>query len=177
MLAAEKIVIAGAGQAGGRAAEALRSAGFRGSITVIGEEKHPPYERPQLSKELLATPDAPVAYLKPAGDWAGLLDVAMVTGTAVVACDAQRQSVATGDGKVFGYDRLLLATGTRPRRIGIFEQTDARVHYLRNIEDALQLRQSFHRKDRVPAPRPSTAAMLPWSRACRDCWPGRSPDW
>src|SRR5260370_15305610 len=73
----------------------------------------------------------------------------MVTGTAVVACDAERQSVATGDGKVFGYDRLLLATGTRPRRIGIFEQTDARVHYLRNIEDALQLRQSFHRKDRV----------------------------
>jgi p-cumate 2,3-dioxygenase ferredoxin reductase component len=41
----QKIVIAGAGQAGGRAAEALRSAGFRGSITLIGEEKHPPYER------------------------------------------------------------------------------------------------------------------------------------
>ena len=57
----EKIVIAGAGQAGGRAAEALRSAGFRGSITMIGEEKHPPYERPQLSKELLAALDAPVA--------------------------------------------------------------------------------------------------------------------
>ena len=149
MLAVEKIVIAGAGQAGGRAAEALRSAGFRGSITVIGEEKHPPYERPQLSKELLATPDAPVAYLKPAGDWASLLDVTMITGTAVVACDAERQTVATGDGKVFGYDRLLLATGTRPRRIGTFGQTDARVHYLRNIEDALHLRQSFHRKDRV----------------------------
>ena len=149
VLPLEKIVIAGAGQAGGRAAEALRSAGFRGSITLIGEEKHPPYERPQLSKELLATPDAPVAYLKPAGDWASLLDVTMVTGTAVVACDAERQSVATGDGKVFGYDRLLLATGTRPRRIGIFEPTDTRVHYLRNIEDALQLRQSFHRKDRV----------------------------
>ena len=149
VLPLKKIVIAGAGQAGGRAAEALRSVGFRGSITVIGEEKHPPYERPQLSKELLATPDAPVAYLKPAGDWASLLDVTMVTGAAVVACDAERQTVATGDGKVFGYDRLLLATGTRPRRIGTFEPTDTRVHYLRNIEDALQLRQSFHRKDRV----------------------------
>jgi p-cumate 2,3-dioxygenase ferredoxin reductase component len=149
VLAVEKIVIAGAGQAGGRAAEALRSTGFRGSITVIGEEKHPPYERPQLSKELLATPDAPVAYLKPAGDWASLLDVTMVTGAAVVACDAERQTVATGNGEVFGYDRLLLATGTRPRRIGTFEPTDTRVHYLRNIEDALHLRQSFHRKDRV----------------------------
>lgn len=149
VLAVEKIVIAGAGQAGGRAAEALRSAGFRGSITVIGEEKHPPYERPQLSKELLATPDAPVAYLKPEGDWASLLDVTMVTGAAVVACDAERQTVATGDGRLFGYDRLLLATGTRPRRIGTFEQTDTRVHYLRSIEDALHLRQSFHRPARI----------------------------
>ena len=145
----EKIVIAGAGQAGGRAAEALRSAGFRGSITVIGAEKHPPYERPQLSKELLATLDAPVAYLKPAGDWTEVLDVTMITGAAVVACDAERQTVATSDGKVFGYDRLLLATGTQPRRIKTLEGADTRVHYLRNIEDALHLRQSFHRRCRV----------------------------
>ena len=145
----EKIVIAGAGQAGGRAAEALRAAGFGGSITVIGEEKHPPYERPQLSKELLATPDAPVAYLKPAGDWASVLDVTMITGAAVVACDPERQTVATDDGKLFSYDRLLLATGTQPRQIKTFAGTDTRVHYLRNIEDALHLRQSFHRRSRV----------------------------
>jgi p-cumate 2,3-dioxygenase ferredoxin reductase subunit len=145
----EKIVIAGAGQAGGRAAEALRAAGFGGSITVIGEEKHPPYERPQLSKELLATPDAPVAYLKPAGDWASVLDVTMITGAAVVACDPERQTVATDDGKLFSYDRLLLATGTKPRQIKTSGGTDTRVHYLRNIEDALHLRQSFHRRSRV----------------------------
>jgi p-cumate 2,3-dioxygenase ferredoxin reductase subunit len=145
----EKIVIAGAGQAGGRAAEALRAAGFRGSITVIGEEKHPPYERPQLSKELLATPDAPVAYLKPAGDWASVLDVTMITGSAVVGCDPERQTVATFDGRAFGYDRLLLATGARPRLLGTLEATDRRVHYLRNIEDAMDLRRSFHRQARV----------------------------
>src|SRR6202163_3502524 len=145
----EKIVIAGAGQAGGRAAEALRAVGFGGSITVIGEEKHPPYERPQLSKELLATPDAPVAYLKPAGDWASVLDVTMITGAAVVACDPERQTVATDDGKLFSYDRLLLATGTQPRQIKTSGGTDTRVHYLCNIEDALHLRQSFHRRSRV----------------------------
>jgi p-cumate 2,3-dioxygenase ferredoxin reductase subunit len=145
----EKIVIAGAGQAGGRAAEALRAAGFGGSITMIGAEKHPPYERPQLSKELLATPDAPVAYLKPAGDWASVLDVTMITGAAVVACDRERQTVATEDGKLFSYDRLLLATGTQPRQIKTFGGTDTRVHYLRNIEDALHLRQSFHCRSRV----------------------------
>jgi len=141
----EKIVIAGAGQAGGRAAEALRSAGYRGSITVIGEEKHPPYERPQLSKELLATIDAQVSYIKPAGDWAGVLGVMMITGAVVIACDPERQIVATADGRSFGYDRLLLATGTQPRRLKTLEGTDARVHYLRNIEDAMHLRQSFHR--------------------------------
>jgi len=145
----EKIVIAGAGQAGGRAAEALRAAGFGGSITVIGAEKHPPYERPQLSKELLATPDASVAYLKPAGDWASVLDVTMITGAAVVACDPERQTVAIDDGKLFSYDRLLLATGTQPRQIKTFGGTDTRVHYLRNIEDAMHLRQSFHRRSRV----------------------------
>jgi p-cumate 2,3-dioxygenase ferredoxin reductase subunit len=146
---ADKIVIAGAGQAGGRAAEALRSAGFRGSITVIGEEKHPPYERPQLSKELLETLDAPVAYLKPAGDWASVLDVTMITSAALVACDPERQTVATANGRSFCYDRLLLATGTRPRRLRTLDGTDARVHYLRNIEDAMHLRQSFHRKARI----------------------------
>src|SRR5258708_4391193 len=149
MSSVEKIVIAGDGQAGGRAAEALRSAGCRGSITMIGKEKHPPYERPQLSKELLATLDAPVAYLKPAGDWASVLDVTMITGAAVVACDPERQTVATADGRSFCYDRLLLATGTRPRRLRTLEGTDARVHYLRNIEDAMHLRQSFQRKVRI----------------------------
>src|SRR6516225_12390375 len=69
------IVIAGAGQAGGRAAEALRARGFRGSITMIGEEPHPPYERPQLSKAMLQTPDMPVAYIKQVGDWNEALDV------------------------------------------------------------------------------------------------------
>jgi p-cumate 2,3-dioxygenase ferredoxin reductase subunit len=68
-------MIAGAGQAGGRAAEALRARGFQGSVTVLGEEPHPPYERPQLSKSMLHSPDAPVAYIKQARDWSDVLNV------------------------------------------------------------------------------------------------------
>lgn len=145
----ENIVIAGAGQAGGRAAEAMRAAGFRGAITMIGEEAHPPYERPQLSKQLLARPDSQVAYLKPADDWSRVLDVRVVTGDAVIACDADRQNVATARGEVFRYDRLLLATGTQPRRINSVAGTTARVQYLRSIEDAMALRRSLHGQARA----------------------------
>ena len=79
----ENIVIAGAGQAGGRAAEALRARGFRGSITMLGDEPHPPYERPQLSKEMLHKADRPVAYIKQARDWNDVLNILLETGAAV----------------------------------------------------------------------------------------------
>ena len=78
----ENIVIAGAGQAGGRAAEALRARGFQGAITILGEEPHPPYERPQLSKAMLHSTDAPVAYIKQARDWNDVLNVRLETGAA-----------------------------------------------------------------------------------------------
>src|SRR5215470_10295842 len=110
------IVIAGAGQAGGRAAEALRARGFRGSITMIGDESHPPYERPQLSKAMLQSSGAPVTYIKRAQDWNEALGVRLETGAAAVDCDADRRIVSTADGRTFPFDRLLLATGTRPRR-------------------------------------------------------------
>src|SRR3989442_3568513 len=83
----ESIVIAGAGQAGGRAAEALRARGFQGAITILGEEPHPPYERPQLSKAMLHSPDAPIAYIKQARDWSDVLNIRLETGTPVTDCD------------------------------------------------------------------------------------------
>ena len=87
----ENIVIAGAGQAGGRAAEALRARGFRGAITILGEEPHPPYERPQLSKAMLHSPGAPVAYIKQARDWSDATRVELVLGV-----DADRDHSAPG---------------------------------------------------------------------------------
>src|SRR6266702_8823021 len=118
----ENIVIAGAGQAGGRAAEALRARRFQGAITILGEESHPPYERPQLSKAMLHSPDAPVAYIKQARDWGDVLNVRLETGAAVIDCDADRRTVSTADGRSFAFDRLLIATGTRPRRLAVLEK-------------------------------------------------------
>src|ERR1700682_6604034 len=94
----ENIVIAGAGQAGGRAAEALRARGFQGAITILGEEPHPPYERPQLSKAMLHSPGAPVAYIKQARDWSDVLNVRLETGAAVTECDADGRTVKQADG-------------------------------------------------------------------------------
>jgi len=143
------IVIAGAGQAGGRAAEALRARGFKGTITMIGEEPHPPYERPQLSKAMLQTPDMPVAYIKQARDWNEALDVHLETGAAAVDCDADRRIVWTGDGRSYGFDRLLLATGTRPRRLAALERAPLEVQYLRNVEDAFRLRRHIKARSRI----------------------------
>lgn len=144
-----KIVIVGAGQAGGRAAEALRAAGYAGSITMIGDEKHQPYERPQLSKQILNDRFSKVAYLRPSEGWSDVLDVQLVTGNAATDCDPQKRIVATQAGAEFGYDRLLIATGTTPRQIRTLKGTSAKVQYLRSIEDALSLREHLHSKARV----------------------------
>jgi len=143
------IVIAGAGQAGARAAEALRTRGFKGSITMIGEEPHPPYERPQLSKSLLQSSDAPVAYIKQAADWSTTLDIRIETGATAIDCDADRRIVSTADGRDFGFDKLLLATGTRPRRLSALEGARIEVQYLRNVEDALRFRRHIQARSRI----------------------------
>lgn len=143
------IVIAGAGQAGARAAEAMRARGFRGSITMIGEEPHPPYERPQLSKSLLQSSDAPVAYIKQAADWTRTLDIRIETGALAIDCDADRHIVSTADGRNFHFDRLLLATGTRPRRLPALEGARIEVQYLRSVEDALRFRRHIQARSQI----------------------------
>jgi p-cumate 2,3-dioxygenase ferredoxin reductase subunit len=145
----ENIVIAGAGQAGARAAEALRVRGFKGAITMIGDEPHPPYERPQLSKAVLLSVDAPVAYIKQTRDWNEKLGVRLETGTAAVDCDADRRIVSTADGRSFPFDRLLLATGTRPRRLAALDGGPLDVQYLRNVEDAFRFRRHIATRSRI----------------------------
>jgi len=118
-----------------------------------------------------------VAYLKPAGDWASLLDVTMVHGAAVVACDAERRTVCNRDGKIFGYDRLLLATApgrggsghsSRPMRVFIIcvtSKTPCICASRSIVRTASSLSAAASSGWRPPAPRPSTAAMSPWSES------------
>ena len=121
----------------------------RVQVTMLGEELHPPYERPQLSKEMLHAPDTPLTYIKQAGDWDDKLGVRLETGAAVTGCDADRRTVSTADGRSFAFDRLLIATGTRPRRLAAVENCGLDVQYLRNVEDALRFRKSIQHKSRI----------------------------
>ncbi len=140
-MSATHIVIVGAGHAGGRAAEALRTAGHQGAITLIGSESHPPYERPPLSKELLAGAVAvEKTYLRPL-EWYPQSNIALRLGTDAVAIDARAQCVRLADGADVPYDALLLTTGARARLLPIPGGTGPRVFYLRDIADSLALRE------------------------------------
>lgn len=134
------IVILGAGHAGGRAAEALRGAGFRGKVTLVGSENHPPYERPPLSKDLLAGNCAVErTYLKPR-EFYEQADIALHLGAPAVEINRKNQRVRLADGTVLPYDSLLLTLGARARRLALPGGDGARVYYLRDIDDCLTLR-------------------------------------
>jgi p-cumate 2,3-dioxygenase ferredoxin reductase subunit len=147
-LSQTRIVIVGAGQAGARAAEALRAAGHRGSITLLGEEQHPPYERPQLSKAMLINAHEEPRFIRNAQDWAAI-DIVLTTSSPTVAIDVNRRAIGLSDGREIAFDRLLLATGTRPRRLSDLENCGLRVCYLRCIDDALQLRRNLTQGSKV----------------------------
>src|SRR5690606_2336981 len=127
----ERVVIIGAGQAGGWVAKTLRDEGFAGEVVLVGEESHPPYERPPLSKDVLLGSKPPEStYLSPAA-----LDADFRPKTRAVALDRAARRVELADGSSLAYDKLVLATGARVRRLDL-----PGALYLRTIEDALALR-------------------------------------
>ena len=134
------IVVIGAGQAGGWAARTLRDEGFEGGIVVIGEEPYPPYERPPLSKEvLLGKEPAESSYLWPEGSF-DELGIALRTGVGATAIDRAAKTVALSDGGSIAYDKLLIATGGRVRKLPIEGAELDGVHYLRGIDDSAAIR-------------------------------------
>lgn len=126
------VLVAGAGLAGSRTAETLRARGFAGRIVLAGDEPHAPYERPALSKELLAGTRTDVA-LRPAGFW-GAQDVELVLGASVTDVDVVRRRATVGN-RELAWDALVLATGAQPRRL----DGPRGIHHLRTLADAQAL--------------------------------------
>ena len=132
------VAIVGAGLAGARAAEMLRSEGFEGRIVLIGEEAVAPYERPALSKEFLAgTRDEQSLLLRSASYW-DRHDIELRLGQRVESVDPMTRRLRTQHGLELEFDRLVLATGARPRRLPL--SLPDGVHELRTLADARALR-------------------------------------
>ncbi|MET9497237.1 FAD-dependent oxidoreductase [Streptomyces sp. NPDC006552] len=134
-----RIVVAGASAAGLAAAETLRREGFGGTLTLVGAEPHLPYDRPPLSKQVLAGAWPPERTALRAGADLAALDLDLRLGTAATGLDTAARAVALSDGASVGYDGLIVATGVRPRGLPECAPADG-VHVLRGLDDALTLR-------------------------------------
>ena len=133
-------VIVGAGHAGGRAAQAMRQYGFEGRILLIGEEPHVPYERPPLSKELIVT-DAGLEKVRlHDAAWYAENRIELIAGNTATELDAAAKTVGLADGQTIGFDRLMLTTGARVRRLPVPGADLDGVFYLRTIEDSEAIR-------------------------------------
>jgi 3-phenylpropionate/trans-cinnamate dioxygenase ferredoxin reductase subunit len=146
-MAAQGIVVIGAGEAGVRAAIGLRETGWSGALTLIGDEPHCPYERPPLSKAaLMAETEPPPPAI---ADWGRLaeLGVERVAGLRVTAIDRAAHKLATRAGREIFYERLLLTTGARARRLSV--EGGEHAVPLRSYDDALSLREKFRPGARI----------------------------
>ncbi|MGV4980670.1 NAD(P)/FAD-dependent oxidoreductase [Streptomyces sp. NRAIS4] len=137
-----RIVVAGASMAGLRAAEQLRAAGWTGTITLVGDEPHMPYNRPPLSKEVLAgRASFESLAFRPR---ASVSDVEWRLGRRVAAARLAERAVQLDGGEVLSYDGLVAATGMRPRRLGCPGPLAGR-HTVRTLADAQGLREALTR--------------------------------
>lgn len=143
------VVIIGAGQAGGEAAIALRDLGFEGSILLVGEESHPPYRRPPLSKSYLsgkATRDA--LFLSPPAIYEKL-GIQFCGGRIACGIDPAAHRVTMSDGETFEYGKLIIATGGRARRMALPGSDGRHINYIRNIDDVDAIRGKLQRGKRL----------------------------
>jgi len=150
MTAQETFVIVGAGLAGAKAAEALRTEGFEGRVVLFGEEADRPYDRPPLSKDFLqGKSEKEKIYVHPEG-WYAEHDVELHLDTRVTAIDRSAHELATTDGgERIGYDKLLLTTGSSPRRLSVPGHDLEGVLYLRGVADSEAIKAAFATIKRV----------------------------
>jgi NADPH-dependent 2,4-dienoyl-CoA reductase/sulfur reductase-like enzyme len=134
------IVVVGGGLAAAKAVEELRAQGHDGRISLVAAEPHLPYERPPLSKGLLLGKDAPDSVFVHDRDWYDVHDVDLHLATPALRIDREGHRVVI-DGGALDYDRLLLATGATPRRLGALDPIEVPVLTLRTVEDSLTLKE------------------------------------
>ncbi|MFC4931417.1 3-phenylpropionate/cinnamic acid dioxygenase ferredoxin--NAD(+) reductase subunit [Massilia sp. GCM10023247] len=131
-------VIVGAGQAGANAAAELRRQGFAGRVLLVGDEPHLPYERPPLSKDVLLRPHETRCAVHPDSFYREQ-DIELKLCVSGSALDTALRTLTLASGETIAYDKLLLATGARARRLPLLDALGANVHTLRTLDDATKL--------------------------------------
>ncbi|MFI5731034.1 NAD(P)/FAD-dependent oxidoreductase [Kribbella sp. NPDC051587] len=149
MTAAEPIVIVGASLAGATAAKTLREEGWTGGIVLIGSETELPYERPPLSKDVLLAKKGPESAQLHDQQWYDDNTVELRLGTTVTAIDSAAHTVTLEDGSTQSYAKLLIATGSRVRRLDVPGGDLPGVHYLRTAAESQALTEAYAAKPRV----------------------------
>lgn len=140
----ERIVVVGAGLAGLRAAEALRKQGFEGDLALVGDESHRPYNRPPLSKQVLAGEMESEKTLFRCDD----LETVWTLGQPAAGLDTDRQVVELEDGEKLSYDGLILATGRRAKSFPDLPELEG-FYMLRGLDDALAFSKAIEGNPRV----------------------------
>ena len=146
--APKEIIVVGASLAGLRACEDLRRRGFDGRITLVGAERHLPYDRPPLSKDVLRgewEPDR-IALRREGYEQ---LDLILELGRRAVSLDTAGRRLELDDGRRLEFDAMVIATGAAPRKIPGTPEELAGLFTLRTLDDAISLRSAFERNPRV----------------------------
>jgi 3-phenylpropionate/trans-cinnamate dioxygenase ferredoxin reductase component len=142
-------LIVGASLAGAKAAETLRAEGFDGPLVMIGSESELPYERPPLSKAYLqGKADRDSIFVHPR-DWYADADIDLRLGTTATGIDRAAHQVSLSDGTRAGYAKLLLTTGSSPRRLAVPGSDLDGVLYLRTVADSERIRTAIGEASRV----------------------------
>jgi 3-phenylpropionate/trans-cinnamate dioxygenase ferredoxin reductase subunit len=145
----QTIVIVGAGQAAAQATDSLRRGGHEGAIVLVGEEAELPYQRPPLSKKFLSGELPPERLAIRPASFYETQRVELKLGRRAETLDLGARTLTLDDGTRQGYDRLLLATGTVPRKLTVPGATLAGIHYLRTVADVNAIRGELAAAQRV----------------------------
>ncbi|WP_053914805.1 FAD-dependent oxidoreductase [Streptomyces sp. SCSIO 75703] len=137
-----RIVVVGAAAAGLTAVETLRAKGYEGGLTLVGAERHPPYDRPPLSKELLGERWEPSSTWLRQEDALAAVDVDLRLGCRATGLDQAARHVTLSTGERLPYDAAVIATGLRPRRLPYGDGLRG-IHVLRSLDDAVRLRRAL----------------------------------
>ena len=148
-MSTETFVIVGASLTGAKAAEGMRSAGFDGTILLIGEEDVRPYERPPLSKGYLRGEEGRDKVFVHDESYYDEHDIDLRTGTVVAAVDPSEARVELAGGDSVSFDKLLFATGAAPRILSVPGSDLSGIRYLRSVDDSDGLRAAIEAAGRV----------------------------